>query len=112
MGTLIVKDIIESTLATTRDKGEKFFPYLKEQVDCYENVYIDFTGIKRIIPSFVNTGIAPLLEYMTREELERKLIYLPYDISSVFLTVISDSFDNTLKAINEGITTDIEKDNH
>ena len=60
MNRLIVKDIINSELAVSTDKGDLVFKALDAKLKAKEKVIIDFKGIDLIITAFLNAAIGKL----------------------------------------------------
>ena len=60
MSRLVVKDIINSELAVSTEKGELVFNELDARLKNKEKVVIDFKGVDLIIPAFLNSAIGKL----------------------------------------------------
>ena len=60
MTRLIVKDIINSELAVSTDKGDLVFNELNSKLENNEKVIIDFKGIDLMITAFLNAAIGKL----------------------------------------------------
>lgn len=60
MNKLIVKDIINSPLAVSTEKGEMVFQAIDNHLRKNEKVVIDFKGIDLMITAFLNAAIGKL----------------------------------------------------
>src|SRR5690554_3742591 len=60
MNKLIVKDIINSPLAVSTEKGEMVFQAIDKYLQKNEKVVIDFKGIDLMITAFLNAAIGKL----------------------------------------------------
>lgn len=60
MMRLSVKDIINSELAVSTEKGEMVFNAIDQGLQRDENIIIDFKGIDLIITAFLNAAIGKL----------------------------------------------------
>ena len=60
MNKLIVKDIINSPLAVSTEKGEMVFQAIDSHLQKNEKVVIDFKGIDLMITAFLNAAIGKL----------------------------------------------------
>lgn len=60
MTRLIVKDIINSELAVSTEKGEMVFEAINSYLQNNEKLIIDFKGIDLIITAFLNSAIGKL----------------------------------------------------
>ncbi|MEX1191908.1 MAG: STAS-like domain-containing protein [Brumimicrobium sp.] len=60
MTRLIVKDIINSELAVSTEKGDLVFNELNSKLENNEQVIIDFKGVDLIITAFLNAAIGKL----------------------------------------------------
>jgi len=60
MTRLIVKDIINSELAVSTEKGDLLFNELNSKLENNEQVIIDFKGVDLIITAFLNAAIGKL----------------------------------------------------
>ena len=104
---IIVKDVIESDLAVSTEKGNKVFELINAGLKNKNEVILDFNGITVLITAFLNAAIGKLYgnqEY-TGEHLNKylKLINVDKDDQTLFLDVIQrakeyysdkDSFDS------------------
>lgn len=60
MAHLIIKDIINSDLAVSTEKGNQVFELIESNLKANEQVILDFEGISVLITAFLNAAIGKL----------------------------------------------------
>lgn len=68
-----VKDVVQSSIAVSADKGEILHSYLEDKLKSNEKVVVDFDGITDLTTAFLNVGIGHLYNKFTGQELNQRL---------------------------------------
>lgn len=73
MSVVYVKDIIQSKIAVSPEKGELLFKYLFAHISEKKYVNLSFQGIDDITTAFLNKAIGNLYNHFSSEILNRHL---------------------------------------
>lgn len=92
MAHLIIKDIINSDLAVSTEKGNQVFELIDSNLKANQQVILDFEGISVLITAFLNAAIGKLYanSAFTGEFLNSnlKLVNVESDDRILFIDVI------------------------
>lgn len=75
----MVKEVIQTSIAVSADKGEILHSYLEEMLNQNEKVIVDFEGISDLTTAFLNVGIGHLYNKFTGQELNERLEVINLD---------------------------------
>lgn len=73
MNNVQVKDIIQTKIAVSPEKGEILFNYLFKQISNNICVYLSFRGIEDLTTAFLNKAIGNLYNHFSSETLNQCL---------------------------------------
>ena len=92
MAHLVIKDIINSDLAVSTEKGNEVFELINQNLQDQQDVILDFEGITVLITAFLNAAIGKLYgnNAYTGEFLNAhlKLVNVENDDRELFIDVI------------------------
>lgn len=80
MNTLIVRNVIGTTSASTPDKAKPFLDKLRDAVDLKNPTLVDFSGLSTITTAFLNSSIGRLYSLYNIADLNE---YIKIDASSL-----------------------------
>lgn len=72
MTTIRVSALLESTWATAED-ALRLSARIKEALNDGESVLVDFTGVERLVPSFLGVAIGGLYQSLPAADLDKRL---------------------------------------
>lgn len=73
MSIVYVKDIIQSKIAVSPEKGKLLYEYLFAHIDGENHVKLSFEGIDDLTTAFLNKAIGNLYNHFSSEKLNRYL---------------------------------------
>lgn len=80
MDKLIVREVIESTSASSPDKAKQFLNALRNAVYSKRTTSIDFSGLSIITTAFLNSSVGELYSLYSVSDLNK---YIRFDTSSL-----------------------------
>lgn len=73
MSKVFLKDVIESKIAVSPEKGTILYDFLNQKFKEKEYVDLSFEGIEDLTTAFLNKGIGNLYRFYTSEDLNKYL---------------------------------------
>lgn len=82
---LIVKNIINSNVAISMEKGEKLLKEIQKALNSEDDVIVDFEGVSDLTTAFLNVAIGHLYLDYSKEVLNAKLQIANLDELDLYL---------------------------
>lgn len=99
MKIIKVKEIIRSSSASSPNKAKPFLEVIINAIKNKEKIEIDFSGLKVLTTSFLNSSIGELYSLYPRNVLNEYIIILSNTLTSFQFKKVKMVMDNTRKKL-------------
>lgn len=99
MKNILIKNLLNSDIATSYSDGEKLYNFLKNEIDKEDKIILDFSGIKVHTASFFNISIGYLLKDNEIDKLKKKLHF--QNLSENGFSTLNKVIKNSIEYYNK-----------